>query len=448
VFKNTKIYKIIVFLLIFVWHLDAYAQTLNYDEAIEKVKEYIKKEDFKRAEELLKNLNIDYLNNPETLFLLGKVLFWQKKYYESLLILKQAYHVSNIKSIEKEIEIVEIAIKLQEAEELEKNGRVEEAKKIYLEMFKNDKDRYESGYRLGMIYFKEKDYTKAEEIFEKLINLYPEDIGFKELYVESLILNRKYEKAKTFLFSQPEEVKEKIKQKREDLFCRVYANYIKISSAFYSLSPSTRQSEKEYSIEISQKFNDLSFVMNFSEIKRYGLEDKQIHLDVYSILGRKTWGYLSFYYSPDAEFLPQTAYGGEIFQGYKNFEFSLGYTRMNFKNEKVDIFYPGFIIYLPYNFVIEEKLYYVPKTGGFSLVNSLSYNPMCKVWLKYSVGIGTSAEKIGAYNDIKKYNTYFHKFEGELPLKNNLSAGLEALFEHREGLYNKKGVNLFLKYWW
>jgi YaiO family outer membrane protein len=448
-FKNSKIYKIIVcsFFLI-LWYLNDFAQVSNYDEKIQQVKEFIKRQDFSMAEELLRELNKEYPKNSEILFLLGKTLFWQGKYAETLEVLREVYHLSPSEEVEKEIEKVEITLELRKAENFERDGMREEAKRLYLMMFEQNKNKYESGYKLGMIYFKEKDYKRAKEIFENLMNLFPEDIGFKELYAEALILSREYGKAKKFLFSQSEEVKDKIKQRREDLFCRVRTDFIKISSASYSLSPSTRQPEKEYSIEMSQKLKNLSFVLNLSDIKRYGLNDKQIHLDIYSSIGKRSWGYLSFYYSPDADFLPQTVYGGEIYQGYKNFEFSLGYTHMNFRYSKIDILYPGLMLHLPHNFVLREKFYYVPKTGSSSLVNSLGYNPKCKVWFNYFFGIGNLAEKLGAYGDILKYRTFYHRIEGEFRFQSRLTLGLEGLFEHRQGLYDKKGVNLFLKYWW
>jgi len=432
----------------FLWSFNLYGDTLNYDQAIEKVKTAIQKRDFSEAEALLRALDQVYPNNSEVLFLLGEILFWQKRYDEALNYLLKAYEISKSEEIKKEIEKVEIAKKLDEAKSFENKGRLKEAKEIYLSLFESGKNQYESGYNLGMIYFKEHDYEKAEEVFKKLIKLYPEDLGFKELYLEGLILNRKYEEAKKYLSKETEETVKVMKERRPDLFCRLKINYIKPFYAFYNLSPSGRKSEREYGIELSQRIKNFSLLAKLSNVERFGLKDTQLYLELYPPLGKGRWGYLSFSFSPDASFLPRTTFGGEIFQTYKNFEFSLGYTHMNFKDSKVDIFYPGLIVYLPKDIILEEKYYYVPKTNTYSLVSSLSYELTCKFWIKYGFGFGNSAERLTAYGDLLKYTTYFHKIEGEYRVKDYLSVGLEGLYEHRDKLYNRKGLNLFLKYWW
>ena len=425
----------------------AYSYSLNYDECINEVKIYIKEKKFLEAEKLLNELNKKYPNNSEIYYLLGKVLFFQQKYEEALKYLKLSYQINPTKELEKEIKQVELAKMLKDAEELEKIGNYEEAKKIYLSLYQTD-EKYESGYRLGMIYFKEKNNKNAEKIFEELIKFYPEDIGFKELYLEALILQRKYEEAQKFYNSLSEDLKERISTRRKDLLCQLKTNYFKIYSAFYNLSPSGWKSEKLYGFEISQRIKKITLIGGLSNIERFGLKDTQLHLEIYPPLGEKRWGYISFYYSPSPEFLPKTVYSGEIYQGYKNFEFSFGYMHMDFKDTNVDIFIPGLIIYLPHNLVLEEKFYYIPKTYNYSLVNSLVYEILCKLWVKYSFGIGNTSEKLTTYGEIFKYNTYFHKFEFNYRINHNFGLGVEYLYEHRTNLYNKNGINFFIKYWW
>jgi YaiO family outer membrane protein len=243
-----------------------------------------------------------------------------------------------------------------------------------------------------MIYLKERDYQSAVLIFEKLISLYPEDLGFKELYIEALILNRKIDEAKKYLYAQPEEIKEKIYQRRKDLFCRVKTNNFKFYYSYFNLSPSYRKSEKEYGVELSQHLNQWVFLISTKKFERFGLEDNQLYMEIYPYLGKTRWGYFSFSYSPDASFLPKTTYGFEIFQSLNKFEISFGYNHMNFKDSNVDMFFPGFILYLPKDFILEEKLYLVPKTNSYSLVTTISKEVVCKLSVKYSFGFGTISE--------------------------------------------------------
>jgi len=449
-FKNPKIFKItllILFLSLIIPFL-TFGQTLNYDEQIIKVKNCISSGNFIEAETILKELEKFYPNNSEILFLLGEVLFWQKKYEESLNYLLKSYAITKSEDIKKEIEKVETAKLLDQAKKYQDEGNIEAAKKIYQELFFSKKNLYESGYNLGMIYLKEKDYQSAVSIFEKLISLYPEDLGFKELYIETLILNRKIDEAKKYLYAQQEEIKEKIYQRRKDLFCRLKTNNFKFYYSYFDLSPSYRKSEKEYGVEVSQHLNQWVFLISAKKFERFGLEDNQLYMEIYPYLGKTRWGYLSFSYSPDASFLPKTTYGFEVFQGLSKFEISFGYNHMSFKDSNVDMFFPGFILYLPKDFILEEKLYLVPKTDSYSFVTTISKEVVCKFLVKYSFGFGTISERLTTLSDIQKFSSYFHLFETEYRFKENFSIGLDFLYENRENLYTRRGLGLFLRYWW
>ena len=171
-------------------------------------------------------------------------------------------------------------------------------------------------------------------------------------------------------------------------------------------------------------------------------------MEIYPYLGNTRWGYFSFSYSPDSSFLPKTTYGFEIFQTLNKFEISFGYNHMNFKDSNVDIFSPGFILYLPKDFILKEKLYLVPKTNSYTLVTTISKEIVCKLSIKYGFGFGTISERLTTLSDIQKFSSYFHLFETEYRFKENFSIGLDFLYENRENLYTRRGLGLFLRYWW
>ena len=206
-----------------------FGQTLNYDEQIIKIKTYISSGNFIEAEAILKELEKFYPNNSEILFLLGEVLFWQKKYEESLNYLLKSYAITKSEDIKKEIEKVEIVKLLDQAKKYQDEGNIEAAKKIYQELFFSKKNLYESGYNHGMIYLKERDYQSAVLIFEKLISLYPEDLGFKELYIEALILNRKIDEAKNIFMHNQRRLKKKFIKEEKIYFVElkiIISNFI------------------------------------------------------------------------------------------------------------------------------------------------------------------------------------------------------------------------------
>lgn len=423
---------------------------LSYDIGINMVKKAIGNKNFREAELILKEMLKKYPDNYELLSILGRVLFWRKKYDESIEIFNKTLQLRYDESLEKELEKVKTAKILNESTQLLKSGKVKQAKERFAELFETKREQYESGYNLGMIYIKEREYEKAVDMFKYLRATFPDDRGFKALHIESLILNRELKKAKKELFSLPEEEKNYLWRERPDLFYRIKKNYLKVSGSWYDFLEESRKSEQETYLEISQRINNFTFVLNTLYVTRYGLHDKQIALDVYSNLGEKSkrWGFVSLSISPDAEFLPRTSFGGEIYQAYGNSEISMGYRHMSFKDTSVDILVPGIIIYLPYNLSLNEKLYLIPKNGGLSVLSTLHYEPNHRIRAFYSISVGKTLDRIGVLQDTQKISTIVNRLGFEWRISPDFSIGSELTHEFRKNLYTKKGVTIFSRMWW
>lgn len=422
----------------------------SYDTGIDMVKKAISSNNFLQAELILREILKRYPDNHELLSILARVLFWQKKYDESIEVFNRVLQLRYDDSLKEELEKVKIAKILNESTYLLKKGDIKQAKERFTELFETRREEYESGYNLGMIYIKEREYEKAVEMFKYLRSKFPDDIGFKTLYIESLILNRELEKAKNELFSLPEKEKNYLSVERQDLFYRIKKNYLRISGSWYDFLEESRSSEQETYFEISQRINNFTFVLNTLSATRYGLHDKQITLDVYRNIGEKSkrWGFLSLSISPDAEFLPKTSFGGEIYQAYRNSEISMGYRHMSFKDTSVDIFIPGIIIYLPFNLSLNERLYLVPRNGAWSILSTLHYEPNHKIRAFYSISVGKTVDRIGVLQDTQKITTVVNRLGFEWRISPDFSIGSELTHEFRKDLYTKQGITIFSRIWW
>jgi YaiO family outer membrane protein len=422
---------------------------ITYDTGIEMVKDSIREGELRKAEDLLRRILHHYPGNPEALSMLARVLFWQRDFNGSIEVYQQILQHEDDPSIKAEFEKVRVAKVLDEAELMLGRGETAEARRLLEELFDSGRERYESGYKLGMLYVRTRQYEKAKDIFERLKDMYPDDVGFTALFIESLILNGDIGKANLELSRSGENEMDYIAKERADLFYRVKKNYVCIRGSFYDYTKGIK-SETDLSLEISQRVKEMTFVLWTESISRFGLHDDQVTLQVYSKIGEKTrqWGYLALSFSPNADFLPKTTISGEFYQGYKWVEFSAGYMRMNFRKASVGILIPGLIIYLPYGLSLSERLYYVPRNGSVSLLSTLSYEPNHKFRGFYSISIGKSAERIMSIVDLVKLTTIASRLSGEYRLAPSWSLGVELSHEYRERLYNASGVTLFTKYWW
>ena len=422
---------------------------INYDTGIEMVKDFIREGELRKAEDLLRRILHYYPGNPEALSMLARVLFWQRDFDKSIEVYQQILQHEDDPSIKGELEKVRVAKVLGEAELMVGRGETAEARRLLEELFDSGRERYESGYKLGMLYIRTREYEKARYIFERLRALYPDDVGFTALYIESLILNGDMEKANIEFSISGEKEKDYIIKERPDLFYRVKKNYVCLRGSFYDYTKGI-ENEADLTLEIAQRVKEMTLVLLTESISRFGLHDDQVTLQVYSKIGEKTrqWGYLSLSFSPNADFLPKTTIGGELYQGYGGVEFSAGYMRMNFREASIDILIPGLIVYLPYGMSLSERLYYVPRNGSVSLLSTISYEPNHKFRGFYSISIGKSAERIRSLVDLVKLMTIANRLSGEYRLTPSWSLGVELSHEYRERIYNASGVTLFTRYWW
>jgi len=425
------------------------AGLLNYDRGLDTVRAYIKAGDFQNAGDFLRKMQEEYPDNAELSSLLAKVLFWQKKYNEAIEEYGRALEIQEDASLNMEMEKAGLARSLNKADLLIKGGDAGKAAIILRSLFDSGKGQYDSGYKLGMLYIRERDYEKAVDVFLRLKKIFPGDKDIASLYIEALILNGDIKKAKDELCGLPEKMKNGLYKEREDLFYRVKRNYVKASAGIYRYTKGI-QDESNVSLEISRRVKEMTLVVAAGNINRFGMSDTQLTLDLYSRLGEKTkrWGYLSASITSDSDFLPKTVYGGEVYQGYGEFEFSLGYRRMNFRETAVDIIIPGIIIYLPGGFSLSERIYAVTGNNAYSLLSTLYYNPGHRFTGYYSIAIGKSAEKIQSLQDIQKSTTVSNKLSLEYRFIPSLSIGAEFSYEARSRLYNRYGANFFSRHWW
>lgn len=422
---------------------------LTYDAGLEAVRNSIREGRFSQAEAQLKDLLARFPNNPELLSLLGRVLFWQRKYDEAKKTYADALRLRDDESLREELERVNVAQTLLEADVLLEQGRTREAESRLVDLFSSGKEQYESGYRLGMLYLKKREYTKAKDIFNRLRLLFPTDTGFSGLYLESLIVAGELDTAQRELNLLPVQTRIELEMTRPDLFYRLSKNFVKLgaSAARYDRN---RGNEHELRIDVAQRVGTLPCVVSLARINRYGLQDSQIGVEVYSPVGEKSrnWGYLAFAFSPGADFLPNLTLGGEITRGFANFDLSFGYRRMAFAGTYVDLLIPRVTAYLPQGFSLNEQVYVLLKQNSISLLSTLHYEPHHKFRAFISLGAGRVSERLRSREDLKNVKSFSAKVGLEYRFLRHWGVGLDMFYEERKNLYRQDGIAIYTKAWW
>jgi YaiO family outer membrane protein len=424
-------------------------EKINYDHGLMKVRSYTDIKDFQKAEDLLREMLSFYPENSELLNMLARILYWQKKYDESIAVYQRLLAVKPSAEVQQEMNKVFAGKGLYDARELQDSGNFKAAEEKLRYLYDLGQAKYEAGYRLGMLYIKQREYKEALQIFSELKTLYPDDKGFEELYLESLILAGEIKKANKELYALTDERRSELYSKRDDLFYRVRRNYLMISGSAVDYTQGI-EDEKQYTVRLSQRIAEQTLVFSYSNIDRFGKTDNEVGLDIYSKLGEKTrrWGYISLTTAPEADFLARWTAGGYVYQGYKYIDFSLGYVHMAFRDAPVDRVVPGIIAYLPYGFSVNEQYFISLNNGTTALLSKLHFEPNHKFNGFYSYSFGESSEKISTFKDTEKISTYSHAAGVEYRFREYLSIGAEYRFNSRENSYKQKGITLSAKYWW
>ncbi|UCH80746.1 MAG: YaiO family outer membrane beta-barrel protein [Nitrospiraceae bacterium] len=314
---------------------------------------------------------------------------------------------------------------------------------------------YDLGLKEVLEYRNTGEYQKAEDLLRKMSNQYPDNTELLGLLGQTLFWNKKYDESidtyKELINIDPSEETEKEMSKvikaRDEISFGLKKNHLQASTSYFDYTKGL-DSERVYSISLSEKIAGKTFVAGYSNVDRFGKNDNQIMLDTYSGLGNRRWGYISLTVSPDAEFLADVTAGFALYQGYKNLDFSLGYTFLNFSSSSVHLLKPGVIAYLSHGLTLNETLFINPDKGTAALISRLEYRSSNRFNAYYSFSTGKSSEEIGAFQDTLEVSTYSHGAGAEYRFRDFFSAGAAYRFTHREMLYDKQGITLFVTYWW
>ena len=390
-------------------------------------------------------------NNGTLLSLRGGIAYSRNNYQEAISFYGRAALTS------KDPEIIGRLHDARNASTLVTAGRHLEQKEyaaaegLLAGLYKNSSDRYTSGFMLGKTLFAQRKWREAAELYRELEQRYPLEPELTALRIEANIMAREYREAAAILRETPPAVQEYLAREREDLLYRSMDNWFRVSGALYGQSGKSATTETDLYLAGSQRVDQYSLTAWTGAMSKYSQTDTQIGFGIAGGKGEKSpfsWD-INFSVSPEARVLPRTTAGIELTRGFNGFDASLGYNRMDFKESSADIVVPGVLWYIPYTAVsLSERLYFVPKSGGYSLLTTLQYEPDYRLRYYASIGFGTSAERIYARQDYQRSQTVSGRMGAEYRFTQHYSIGGEASFENRRSQYDRSGALLYMRYWW
>ncbi|MCP9440940.1 MAG: YaiO family outer membrane beta-barrel protein [Nitrospira sp.] len=233
-----------------------------------------------------------------------------------------------------------------------------------------------------------------------------------------------------------------------------FRDYVRIGYGQFSY---TRNIPNEHNvvIEAAKSVGDQTLVGRVESLHRFGLHDVPFSAELYSPLWQRAWGYVGAQGTVNAEFTPVYSVGGEVYQGLgiihsalSIFEASMGYRRLSYKTDDIDLVMPSFTIYLPFDTWITEQLYWVPKTGALTLASRLTWRPTPRIQFFASGSFGTTGERIIATQDLTRIQSHAIQGGAIVPVAERISLEATGFYEDRGFLYSRQGGLFSLIYHW
>jgi hypothetical protein len=212
-------------------------------------------------------------------------------------------------------------------------------------------------------------------------------------------------------------------------------------------------SENNIRLTEATKINDQTIVFNYLNSHKYGFNDNQYGIDLYSKLGEKDdkmYGYISFLISPEHNFLAKDVYSATIYKGFNfnNTEINLAIKRMEFYTDNVSLLTFGFNTdIIDPKFILKEDVTYLPKNQKASFFTSFSYNNWNTFKLSYAYEFGNSIENLG-FQGLKNVNHSQHIIDFNYKFSEHIIGDLMFNHTNYETLYIQHGMITSLSYIW
>jgi len=360
----------------------------NYDIMWLVMNAYIKQHKYVSAFNQAKKISNLYPKSQEAKEAMARLLYWRKHYYESLNLYKKLEKEYGV-SYKKEIKKLRRAIYYRDKQRNTKNSTVKEQKKV--------------------------KKTEVNSVFSENENL-------RYRMTNLLITNHNYKH-----------------------MVGVGYDYFK-----YSID---RDTDNTKYIEATLPIYGWTLYNRVENTHRYGLEDTRYYAELYPTMPKPWWGYLSFSFTPSADFYAKYSIGWHQYYDIGNWEFGLGYNYAKYSSLSTNTLIANYTYYFNDNLFFTQTYYYVTDNESWSLSNKLEYrnSKMNKYYISY---IKSDAYEENDEIGIKSStNIKSDKFAlgGEIPFATHYSFGFDVSYEKFDTKYvdyNKKELNMYLRYYW
>jgi len=227
-----------------------------------------------------------------------------------------------------------------------------------------------------------------------------------------------------------------------------YMTGVGIKNADYS---DNRYKDRTKYLEMTLPINEYTLYLKIEDTDRYGLNDKKIYGEFYPKLPDPQWGYLSFSYTPDADFLSRYSIGWHHFYGWMNWQFGAGYDWSRYQDEDISLLSAECSYYFSEYLFGRQVVYFVPDNHSWALKSELKYQTPWHLEWYIDYIASRSNEEIGQTNLLKGTDINQVEVGGEYLISEHFTVGGsigKAWMKDDNYAYTRTQLNAFVRVYW
>ena len=442
--------------------INIYAVENNLSEEIKHIKFLSTSHQLAKSLEKIENVLIRYPHNQSLHVLYAKLLFWNHQ------PLRAKEEITPFKTLHLKLyRKIYIAWAI---DVVRKKDTISKKLKFLQNLAPFARKSYDIALTEIQTNIKIKRIKKALYLTEKLVKIYPKSIEIQEYDARLLFWNKKYKKSRRVYLKlnkgkntyKQQIVKlnkiisrsiihKKVIVKRQQKYAPIVTKFMfGLGNRGVDNSAQIHTDNTHY-VEAKFPLYHYKIYMKIEDTHRYGLRDIKISGELYPEFSKPQWGYLSFSYTPKADFFSQYSIGWHHYYGWKNWEFGIGYEFNKYKALDIGLFSLEYSYYFSEYLYAKQIFYYVPKTSSSACKTLLKYqtNKNVEWFIQYT--FSRANEKIDDIDILRSENGKDLQLGGELPIFENYSIGANIGKEWLEDVnhqYSRKYFEIFIRKHW
>ena len=204
-------------------------------------------------------------------------------------------------------------------------------------------------------------------------------------------------------------------------------------------------------IEMTMPLNTYTLYLKLLRTNRYNNQACKTEGELYPVLPKPHWGYLSFSLANNADFFSKYSIGWHHYYNWENWQWGVGYTFNDYKEDNINLLTGEYSYYFTDEYYFKQTFYYVPDNNSYALLNQIKYKNMSHLegYINYTIAHS---------NEALQDSSLFTGTDGktlelglEYPFTPSTSMGISLSKEWIQGEhqdYTRTTNKLFLKFHW